>query len=75
MTKSLSKRLLSKRAARAKLDISHGTFHAMLNQGIIKPGVSLGPRMKRWPEEEIDAIIDALVAERDQKLVSGEGEK
>lgn len=75
MTKQLSKRLLSKREAREKLSVSHGTFHTMLSKGIIKPGVSLGPRMKRYPEEEIDAIIDALVAERDRRLAAGEEEK
>jgi predicted DNA-binding transcriptional regulator AlpA len=72
MTNLSRKPLLTKREARTQLKVSNGTFHNMLNKGIIKPGISLGPRMKRWPAEEIEAIIETLVAERDQKLAARE---
>ncbi|QFZ87584.1 AlpA family phage regulatory protein [Variovorax paradoxus] len=45
--------------------ISNSTFYALIRNGEIKPGVPIGPRIKAWPAEEIQAFIDSCIAARD----------
>jgi predicted DNA-binding transcriptional regulator AlpA len=66
-----SKRLLRKNAARNKLGMSTSSFYAYIKKGIIKPGVPIGPRMKGWPEDEIDAVVQSFIDKRDNQLVGG----
>ena len=48
--------------------LSNSTFDNRIKEGVLKPGVPIGPRIKGWPASEIDAYIQSCIAERDQKI-------
>jgi prophage regulatory protein len=49
-------------AVRARLGIAPSTFYLHIKNGVMVPGISLGPRARGYPEEEIDAIVAARTA-------------
>lgn len=40
-----------------------------IKAGVVTPQVDYGPRMKAWPSDEIEAIIDARVAGKSDEEV------
>lgn len=58
------RRLLRPRQIQQKLSIGNTRFWEYVKQGRIRL-VNVGPRSRAAPEEEIDALIDQLMAERD----------
>ena len=61
----MPKRLLRPAETWAKLGIKHTKYYAMREAGKIRPPVRLGPQIVAHPEDEIDALIGQLIAERD----------
>lgn len=68
---SQQRKLLRKPVACGRLGISNSSFYAYIQKGIIKPGVPIGPRMKGWPEDEIDTLVQSMIDKRDQKMSGG----
>lgn len=64
-TPNQSEKLLRKPAILQRTGISAGTFYALIRRGVIKAGVPVGPRIKAWPESEIQAFIDSCISNRD----------
>ena len=67
MTDQLKVALVRKRDFLARTGMSNSTFYNRIKDRAIKPGVPLGPRMKAWPESEVQAFIQACIDERDCK--------
>lgn len=67
MTDQLKVALVRKREFLARTGMSNSTFYNRIKDRAIKPGVPLGPRMKAWPESEVQAFIQACIDERDCK--------
>ena len=65
MTDQLKAALVRKREFLKRTGISNSTFYTRIKEGVIKPGVPLGPRMKAWPESEVQAYINSCIAARD----------
>lgn len=63
----IQQKLLRKSVAIHRIGVSNSTFYNFIKDGRIKPGVPVGPRMKAWPESEIQAFIDSCIAARDAK--------
>jgi len=61
----MAKRLLRPAESQARLSIGHTKFWELIRDGKLKPPVRLGPKSVAHTEEEIDGLIDQLVAERD----------
>lgn len=68
MTEQLKAALVRKREFLKRTGISNSTFYTRIKEGAIKPGVPLGPRMKAWPESEVQAYIQSCITARDQKV-------
>lgn len=68
---SQPRKLLRKQEACGRLGISNSSFYVYIQNGWIKPGVPIGPRLKGWPEDEIDAYIQSCIAKRDEKNGGG----
>ena len=62
----LQEALLRKRAVLKLTGWSNSTFYNRIKEGVIKPGVPIGPRMKAWPASEIQAYIHSCIAARDE---------
>jgi predicted DNA-binding transcriptional regulator AlpA len=60
-------RIYRPKAFRAELGIGHTKYHEDIKKGLIPPPVSLGPRSKGHPEEDLELVIARLKAERDAK--------
>ena len=60
--------LLRKREVLRLTGLSNSTFYNRIKEGVLKPGVPIGPRIKGWPASEIDAYIQSCIAERDHKI-------
>lgn len=67
MDQHLKERLLRKREVLWRLSIGNSTFYNLIKGGVIKPGVPMGPRLKGWPESEIEQYIQACINARDEK--------
>ena len=37
------------------------TLYARIADGVFPAGINLGPRMRAWPENEVDAIVAARI--------------
>ena len=59
--------LLRKREVLKRTGWSNSTFYNRIKAGAIKPGVPIGPRMKAWPESEIQAYIESCIVARDSE--------
>jgi len=56
--------MLRPKKIQAKLGIGNTMFWEMVKAGRIRL-VNLGPKARAAPEEEIDALMDEMIAERD----------
>lgn len=68
MTDQLKAALVRKREFLARTGMSNSTFYNRIKDRVIKPGVPIGPRMKAWPESEVQAYIQSCIDARDQKV-------
>ena len=66
----MAKRILRPAESQARLGIGHTRFYEWIKTGKLKPPVQLGPKSVGHPEDEIDEVVDALIAERDRKLAA-----
>ncbi|PLC06053.1 AlpA family transcriptional regulator [Variovorax sp. RO1] len=57
--------LLRKKRVLELTGLSNSTFYALIRNGLIKPGVPVGSRIKAWPESEVQAFIDSCITARD----------
>ncbi|MGF6213439.1 helix-turn-helix transcriptional regulator [Comamonas sp. 4034] len=57
--------LLRKREVLRMTGWSNSTLYVRIKEGVIKPGVPIGPRIKGWPASEIEAYIQSCIAKRD----------
>lgn len=56
-------------AVLARLGASRSTVYCWITRGVFPPPVTLGPRLRAWPESELDSIVRARVAGRsDEEL-------
>ena len=68
----IHKALLRKREVLKRTGLSNSTFYNRIKQGVIKPGVPMGPRLRGWPESEIDGYIQSCIQARDAELAPQE---
>ena len=59
--------LLRKREVLRITGLSNSTFYNRIKEGVIPPGVPIGPRLKGWPASEIQAFIQSCIDARDNK--------
>lgn len=64
----MNRRLLRRDEVMDLLQISEATLYRWQREGLIPQPVSLGPRSKRWPRDEIEAFIAAKQHKRDIEL-------
>ncbi len=60
-------RIIRPKEAMARLGIGHTKFYADIKAGRLPPLVRLGPRCVGHIDEELDAYIERLKAERDER--------
>ena len=65
MADQINEALVRRREFQKRTGMSNTTFYSRIREGKIKPGVPLGPRMKAWPESEVQAYINSCIAARD----------
>ncbi|NIA00088.1 AlpA family transcriptional regulator [Massilia sp. CCM 8734] len=53
-------------ALQAVFDLAQSTIYLHVSQGLLPKPVSLGPRAVGWPADEIDKIINARIAGKDE---------
>jgi prophage regulatory protein len=66
-----TKRLLRRPAIEGKTGLRRSQIYEYVAQGRFPSPVRIGPRAVAWVEEEIDAWIDARIAERVTEHKSG----
>jgi prophage regulatory protein len=57
-------RLLRRKSVEARTGLSRSTLYQMMQTGHFPKPVRIGGRAVAWPETEVDAWIDARLAER-----------
>jgi predicted DNA-binding transcriptional regulator AlpA len=60
------KRILRPKESQKRLGIGHDKFYELIRYGVLSKPLRLGPQITGHLEDEIDALIDRLVAERDR---------
>ena len=60
--------LIRKRAVLEMTGWSNSTLYNRIATGHFKPGVKVGSRMVAWPRSEVEAYIQARIAERDVEI-------
>ncbi|MCZ8227505.1 MAG: AlpA family phage regulatory protein [Burkholderiaceae bacterium] len=65
MDETFREKLLRKHEVLIRLGLSSSSLYNYIKAGFIKPGVPIGPRLKGWPESEIEAYIQSCIAARD----------
>lgn len=71
MSQLVREALLRKHEVLRLTGLSNSTFYNRIRDGVIPPGVPMGPRLKGWPASEIDAYIQSCISKRDDKSVGG----
>jgi prophage regulatory protein len=61
----MARTLIRLKEALARTGHSRSTFYEKVESGEISKPVRLGARIVAWPEDEIDAYVEARIAERD----------
>jgi prophage regulatory protein len=59
--------LLRKSEVLQRIGLSNSTFYNRIKDGVIKPGVPMGPRLRGWPQSEIAQYIQSCIAARGEK--------
>jgi predicted DNA-binding transcriptional regulator AlpA len=59
--------LLRKQEVLKRTGLSNSTLYNRIKEGVIKPGVPMGPRLKGWPQSEIAQYIQSCIAARGEK--------
>ena len=72
MAQQFQEALIRKRRVLEMTGWSNSTLYARIAAGMFKPGVKVGPRMVAWPQSEVEAYIQACIAERNEKIGSAE---
>lgn len=49
-------------AVQQVFDLAQSTIYLHIKNGLLPPGIPLGPRAVGWPADEIDQIINARIA-------------
>lgn len=65
MSQLVREALLRKHEVLRLTGLSNSTFYNRIKDGVIPPGVPMGPRLKGWPASEIDAYIKSCIEARD----------
>ena len=65
MAQQFQEALIRKRKVLEMTGWSNSTLYARIASKDFKPGVKVGPRMVAWPLSEVEAYIQARIAERD----------
>ena len=65
MSQLVREALLRKHEVLRLTGLSNSTFYNRIRDGVIPPGVPMGPRLKGWPASEIDAYIKSCIEARD----------
>jgi len=68
MAQQFQEALIRKRRVLEMTGWSNATLYNRIAAGLFKPGVKVGPRMVAWPLSEVEAYIQARIAERDAKI-------
>lgn len=68
MAQQFQEALIRKRRVLEMTGWSNATLYNRISAGVFKPGVKVGPRMVAWPLREVEAYIQARIAERDAKI-------
>jgi prophage regulatory protein len=70
------KRVLFRKALRNKgVDYSDAQLHRLVKAGKFPAPIKIGENRNAWIEEEIDAYIQAKIAERDAQPISTAGDR
>jgi len=48
---------------------ARSTWYSHISMGILPPPVRVGPRISGWPDTELDAIVAARVAGKDDDAI------
>lgn len=57
-------KIIRKPAAISMFGLSKSTFHNKINDGLIPPSISLGPRAKGFIEHELKTVLIAVINEK-----------
>jgi len=57
-------RLLRRKTVEARTGLARSTLYQMMQTGLFPKPVRIGGRAVAWPETEVDAWIEARLAER-----------
>ncbi len=58
-----------RREVLARFGISNTFFHNLIKQGLMPPPIPLGARSVGWLQHELDAVLAAKVAGKDDKNI------
>lgn len=61
--------LLRAKQSRERFSISNSTFYQRIQDGLITKPLRLGPNSVCWPEHEIDALISAIIAGKNESEI------
>ena len=59
--------LLRKREVLKRTGLSNSTFYNYIKAGVIRPGVPIGPKLKGWPQTEIQGFIQSCIDARERE--------
>ncbi len=62
----MNTRLLRKPDALSRTGDKHSKFYLDIKRGLIPPPVAIGTRARAWPENEINAVVAARIAEKSE---------
>lgn len=68
MAQQFQEALIRKRRVLEMTGWSNAALYNRIAAGLFKPGVKVGSRMVAWPLSEVEAYIQARIAERDAKI-------
>ncbi len=58
-------RLLTVREVEKRLSMSHATLYRLMNAGRFPKPLNLGPQVRRWRSDEVEAWLEARSEERE----------
>ena len=63
----MPQKMLRRREVQARICLSKSTLYRLISAGQFPRPVPLGIRARGWPEDEVDAWLEARRAERDAR--------